>query len=101
MKENVMVDSQTVYLPAPKLAYRDIGGQIVIVHPGENKMITLNPTGSAVWRLSDGRTMAELTRIIADEFDVSLETAQSDVRTFIRQMVEKELMVPSERKTDE
>ncbi len=53
----------------------------------------LNPVGSRVWELIDGRrSVEEIVEAIAREFDVSREAATRDVTGFVRELLDKGLV---------
>jgi ribosomal protein S4E len=59
----------------------------------------LNFVGSRIFELSDGtHTIAEIAETIASEYEVSLELAQEDVTTFIKQMEKRLVIVLNDRK---
>lgn len=52
-------------------------------------LYTLNDVGARVYELIDGnRRISEIVGTIVAEFDVSPETAESDVREFIAQLLQ-------------
>ncbi|MDJ0761889.1 MAG: PqqD family protein [Myxococcota bacterium] len=88
-----MVSAEHCFKPAPAVAYRTIGGRVVIVDPGQNKMISLNQTGSVIWEALDGRSAQSVATDIAATFDVTDEEALADVQTFITELAGKGLVV--------
>lgn len=71
----------------PDAASRSYDGEAFIVIPQSHEYKILNSVGSRVWELIDGaRTLDEIARTIADEYDVSFETARDDVHSFIRDL---------------
>lgn len=54
-------------------------------------LYTLNEVGARVYELIDGeRAVGTIAEVIVDEFDVTPEQAQTDVREFIDQLVQIE-----------
>ena len=49
------MDEKSRYLPTRNAAYRKIGDEVVVVDTANNRMMTLNETGSAIWMMLDGR----------------------------------------------
>ena len=76
---------------APTVVSRVVDGEGVLVHPQQGIRV-LNPTGARVWELADGqRTVADLARAIAGEYDVGLERAQADVSAFCEDLLARGL----------
>jgi len=60
-------------------------------------MITLNPTGSIIWRhLSEGRSPAQIAGLVASEFRIPPEQAIADVNEFMEELAAQQLLAPSE-----
>lgn len=54
-------------------------------------LYTLNEVGARVYELIDGkRPVRDIVSVVLDEFEVSAEQAESDVREFIAQLLEIE-----------
>ena len=54
-------------------------------------LYTLNEVGARVYELIDGeRALGEIAEVIVNEFEVTPERAQSDVREFIDQLLQIE-----------
>lgn len=75
------------------VASRALDGEAVLVHPGQGKVSVLNGVGSRIWELVDGqRTMADLARVIADEYEVSLIQAEADTLAFCADLAGRGLL---------
>ncbi len=96
-----MLSSDKIYKPSPVAAFRKISGQTVIVHTGEDRLITLNETGTAIWERLDGRTTQAIAEEMADLFEVSKEQALADALDFLNYMKARGLVeVEHESKGD-
>jgi hypothetical protein len=68
---------------------QDVAGEKLLVPLGAqvmdlNGLVILNDTAACVWTLLEQeRSLDELSAALADRFDVGLETAAADIRTFI------------------
>jgi hypothetical protein len=91
MKESAL-DTNQVFHVSSRIAYRKIGGQIVIVHAGAERMITLNSTGTVIWELLGGKTVEAIARNIAELFEVDFEEALKDTVDFLKMMHERGLV---------
>lgn len=77
----------------PSVASRALDGEAVLVHPGQSKVAVLNDVGSRLWELADGRrSIADMARVIADEYEVSLIKAEADTEAFCRDLAGRGLL---------
>ncbi|MBI2153258.1 MAG: PqqD family protein [Candidatus Rokubacteria bacterium] len=80
---------------APTTAWRIIEGEAVILSMETKVLRGLNPLGSRVWELIDGkRSMDEIVGQIVREFDVETRQADEDVRRFVQELLDKGLVTP-------
>ena len=78
---------------SPKTAWRVIEGEAVILSLDTKAFRGLNPVGSRVWELIDGRrSVDEIVEVIVREFDVTHEQAAADVQAFVRELLDKGLV---------
>ncbi len=72
------------YRRAPDCAFREIEGEVFIVSSKTAGVHLLNSTGTFIWSLLDGeKTVGEIARLITDEFETDVSTAESDTVDFI------------------
>lgn len=80
---------------APTTAWRIIEGEAVILSMETKVLRGLNPLGSRVWELIDGkRSMDEIVGQIVREFDVETRQADEDVGRFVQELLDKGLVTP-------
>jgi len=91
-----MLEPDNVVIPSPRVAYRQIGDQVVVVDPVDNRLLTLNETGSAAWLALDGRTVGEVASRIAQQFEVDPETAVADVKHLLQGLLDRGLVTRRE-----
>jgi hypothetical protein len=54
---------------------------------------TLNDVGSFIWHRIDGTTpMADIARVVCEEFDVTLDRANDDVEEFVDTLISRGLV---------
>jgi len=71
----------------PDAASRDYDGEAFIVVPGLGEYNILNPIGTRVWDLIDGRRgLSDIVRVISDEYEVPAEVAEADVTSFVEDL---------------
>jgi hypothetical protein len=72
-----------IYRQNPRTAGRVIDGLAFVVTPDDNKLHSLNPTGTYIWLLAEnGRTIAEVAASLAQRFDVDPDRARGDAARF-------------------
>jgi pyrroloquinoline quinone biosynthesis protein D len=80
----------------PATAWRVIGGEGVLLALDSKILRGLNPAGSRVWELIDGRRSTdEIAAQLVEEFDVELRQARQEVETFVDQLLAKGLVTRS------
>lgn len=82
--------------PHPQAISRTVEGEAVIVLPESGQVGILNEVGTKVWELADGRrSLEEIVAAVVEEFEVTPEQARQDVDAFVRELVEKEMLILS------
>jgi hypothetical protein len=68
--------------------------EAVLVHPVQGKVRVLNPVGAWVWDLVDGRrTLDDIIRAVASEYDVDTSRVQADVDFFCDDLVQRGVLL--------
>lgn len=68
----------------------EIDGDLALYDPQRERVLTLNHTASAIWRLIDGtRTLDELVESLAVAFDMDPESIREDVVTTVDRFTEE------------
>jgi len=76
------------------VVFRDIAGELILVPiqrsaDAADSIYVLNETGARIWELTDGRrTISQIAGIICEEYDTDRSTAEKDLLSYVRQMVE-------------
>lgn len=79
------------------LAWRDVGGQVVVISPSESTIHELNDTASFIWKqIHTGLDEPEIMRAYESEYGLSTETAREDLQEFISCLYEKGLLLRGE-----
>jgi hypothetical protein len=77
----------------PATAWRVIQGEAVILALDSKVLRGLNPVGSRVWELIDGRRSTdEIATQLVDEFDVDAGRARNEVDAFVRELLARGLV---------
>ena len=89
----------TICSPSEDVVAREIEGDIVIVPlvagigDAADELFTLNDTAKAIWKQLDGeRTLEDVAKALASEFDVPLPVLQADVLGFAYEMTERRIL---------
>lgn len=77
----------------PKLAWREIDGETVIISPEDSLVHELNETASLIWKYVEGKTLQELAERVSAEYEVSLEVARADVDELVIALQQKRLLL--------
>ncbi len=94
------INPDSVVTPVSTVAFREVSGQMVLVSTRDNRVLTLNETGSVVWRTLDGRSVAAVASAIVDEFDVAYEQALEETVGFIEALAARSLVVEGSASED-
>src|SRR5258708_5048918 len=69
---------------------------LVLLNPKSGEYYTLEAVGTRVWQLCDGkRAIGEIADIIAQEYDESPRTIESDVIELVKELMDEDLVVPA------
>ena len=90
-KKKISTDSRVSQ--HPDIASRTIDGQEVVVVPATRKLQILNEVATRIWELCDGRSVAEITDAIVQEFDVDASEARRDALELVEDMHERGMVV--------
>lgn len=89
---------EIVYRKHPLSAGRIVEGLAFVVTADDNKLHTLNETGSEIWSLAaDGVTAKQAAQAIVNSFQVDLETAKADVISCLESFVERGILEAAEQ----
>ena len=88
-------DETCVLNRAPNVAWRVLDGKAVLVAPTSPLVHTLNPVGTFVWELADGRPVASIVDALVNEFTVTRTQALADVELFVADLRKKNLLILS------
>jgi len=75
--------------------FQNLAGEdgAVLLHLGSGQYHTLNPVGARIWELLETpMSEAELTQRIVAEFDADNTAVAQDVKTFLGELLERQLV---------
>jgi len=78
----------------PDAIYRKIVGEYYILLPKEKTIHRLSDVASFIWEhLTDNSDENDIVNKIIEEYDVSREDAEKDMKEFIDELVEKNILI--------
>lgn len=78
----------------PEIVWRVLDDGAVIVTPRAGNVRVLNPVGTAIWRLIDGKnSLADIESHLIHTFDVPVNQARADLRSFIEELEKRDMIV--------
>ncbi len=84
------------YTRAPRIHWRVVEGQAVLLDQEEAELLRLNPVGTVIWSALDGnRPVAAVIEEVTQTFEVPRTQAEADVLRFIKQLLKKDLLEES------
>ena len=91
---------ESAYIPSEDVVAREIEGELIIVPLAagigdlEDELYTLNETGKALWTRLDGkRTLQEIARGLAEEYEAPPGEIEEDVRGLVQELVRRRMLV--------
>ncbi|HLB20343.1 MAG TPA: PqqD family protein [Gaiellaceae bacterium] len=79
--------------PVPDVVYRELEGEMVLVHLGTNRIYSLNETGAKFWeRLAAGDERAEIERLLLAEFKVEPAELRQEIDSMLQALAEEGLV---------
>lgn len=75
----------------PSLSIQEVIDEFMLIPPDQtdlaNNVFVMNKIAGLIWQWLDGhRRVCEISELIAQEFDVSVEVAEADLVAFLKQL---------------
>jgi hypothetical protein len=78
-----------------QVVFHDLDGEVVLLNLETGVYFGLDPVGSRIWSLIDGRrTTAQVVTAIVEEYDVDAPTCETDVARLVASLRSHGLLVP-------
>lgn len=85
---------ETILRRQPGAEETAINGEVVVLDAEGRMVRALNGTAARVWQLLDGRrSIREICKTLASEFDAGAEAIEADVIAFLNQLCRVQLVV--------
>jgi hypothetical protein len=82
------------YRRNPQLAARIIDGQAFVVTPDDNRLHTLNSTGTLLWSMTAaGVTADDAALALCAEFEIDEPTARRDAEKCLDDLVARQILI--------
>jgi len=83
------------FTPSPRVRFREIGGEAVLLDLDRGEYFSLNETGTAAWGgLAAGRTLGEVHAELLARFEVEEEVLWRDLEALVGDLLDQGLLVP-------
>ena len=80
------------FRPHPSVAWQEIDGEGVVMDLARGTVMGLNPVGAFIWSHLPDHDAEAVARALAGRFEVDLQTARADVRTFLDELLAEGLI---------
>lgn len=78
----------------PEVVWRVLDDGAVIVTPRAGNVRVLNQVGTTIWQLIDGNnSLADIESQLIHTFDVPVNQARADLRSFIEELQKRDMIV--------
>ncbi|MEE4205956.1 MAG: PqqD family protein [Erythrobacter sp.] len=85
---------QENWRPSDDAIANPVGGETVILHLGNGTYYGLDTIGSILWEgLKAGQRPSDVCERILEEYEVERETLENDLRQFLSELADNELVV--------
>lgn len=83
----------TLTLRSELVEWRLVDGEVIALDLRTSRYLGLNPTAALIWQaLAEGATESALIDQVVEAFNVTRETAGTDVAAFLADLAERELL---------
>lgn len=77
----------------PRVLETEMGDDLSLYDPAEERVTVLNTTASDIWRLLDGETsLRELVGLLAGAYGIESETIERDVAATVAELADQDLV---------
>lgn len=94
--KDVSVDAATPFRRGATMNWVEAGSEVVVVDSTSADTHVMAGAAAVVWRLLDGVTMDELVEDVLGVVDLPRSDVQSDIEQILEDMIERDLIEPSE-----
>lgn len=89
-----MIDLKTVPTRSDTYCERRLGDETIFLSASGDEIHSLDEVGTFIWEQLDGHhDLQQVLDVLCDEYDVETETARHDLVEFVRELVERKLLL--------
>lgn len=89
----MQMDIQSRPRPAEGVVWREGETSVLLLNPSDGRYFALEDSGGRIWTLCDGsRSIAEIARVLHEEYDAPLDAVEADVLELIVELVDEKLL---------
>lgn len=87
------MSTEGVWERQPRVLETEMGDDISLYDPLEERVTVLNRTASDIWRLLDGKTsISRIAELLSKAYQVDKEAIRGDVQATVQQLAEEDLV---------
>ena len=88
-----MRDNDRRFVCNPDVVWKDVGGEMVLIHLETNQIYELSRTGARFWALLDeGKSLGEAETVLREEFSVDEETVRVEMDALVEELLLRQLV---------
>lgn len=88
-----MIDQNTTYKLADNISFTELDDEMVLLNLNSGSYFGLNKTGIDILKLLiGGKTVAEITPLLADKYQIESAVLSSDVDALVNELIDSELI---------
>lgn len=91
-----MLTLEAIMTPQPNVLSTDLSNEeMVLLDIASGAYYTLNETGRAIWQgINQAHSLAAISQAIVDQYEITLENAQSSVLALVNELLAENLVTP-------
>ena len=92
-----MIDLKSVPARSEDYCERQLGDETIFLSPKGDEIHSLDEVGTFIWNRFDGKNdLASVLDRMCEEYDVDPDQARADLVEFVRELVERKLLIVEE-----
>ena len=90
---------EKIWKTNPEVAFREIEGEILLIHPESNELFVINETGKKIWELlQKGESESAIISQLSEAYYVSEAEIAKDLTIFLEALLRKKFVASEEEK---
>ena len=93
-----MIKMDDIPVPCAGIASRELDDEVILIAEDSDELHTLSETGKFIWKKINGKnSILALLDSVCSQFDVKRSQAQADLKQFINNLKDKEIILIKEK----